>query len=257
MLGLQYWMVPIFSGCVWLAMLLGMLLWWAVEKHELHLTPMADDQYIAYISDIGAHELQPLFISLGTLAVVTFDAVFIAERWLRHLHRLPANTTNLERWLWVLSSIFALVGAIGLIILTCANDVDHLQTHDVCLAIFIAGYIISAIFICWEYQRLEVQYRQYRVLLISFWIKFIFIVVEAGLAIAFGVLNDRSMWNAGAIVEWTIAFIFTFYVWSFAIDFIPAVRHGQFVSEETVLDMAEEGQNRMGNGVQDGRITNF
>jgi hypothetical protein len=42
-----YWMIPIFSGFVWLGMLLGMLLWWSVEKHSPHLTPMAENQKIA------------------------------------------------------------------------------------------------------------------------------------------------------------------------------------------------------------------
>jgi hypothetical protein len=42
-----YWMVPIFSGCVWLAMLLGMLLWWIVEEGSPHLVPMAPFQLIA------------------------------------------------------------------------------------------------------------------------------------------------------------------------------------------------------------------
>jgi hypothetical protein len=110
------------------------------------------------------------------------------------------------------------------------------------------------------------HYRQYRVLRISFWIKLAFIFVELGLAVAFGTLNDKGMYNASAIVEWCIAFIFTFYVWSFAIDFIPAVHHKNFDSKETVLQMAEQGQNRNeatvignghANGAANGHATNF
>lgn len=67
------------------------------------------------------------------------------------------------------------------------------------------AYLISAIFICLEYLRLGVTYRrQHRVLFVSFWIKFLFIVIELGLAIGFGVLNqrDRGATNAAAVLEW-------------------------------------------------------
>jgi hypothetical protein len=50
------------------------------------------------------------------------------------------------------------------------------------------------------------------------------------LAIAFGVCNFRSAYNAAGVLEWAIAFIFTFYVLSFFIDLLPAVRtkHARF-----------------------------
>lgn len=41
-----------------------------------------------------------------------------------------------------------------------------------------AGCIISAIFICAEYQRLGVHFREHRVLRASFWLKLAFILVE-------------------------------------------------------------------------------
>lgn len=46
-----------------------------------------------------------------------------------------------------------------------------------------AGYVISAIFICAEYQRLGIYFREYRILRISFWMKLAFIFIEVGLAI--------------------------------------------------------------------------
>lgn len=69
------------------------------------------------------------------------------------------------------------------------------------------AYIISAIFICIEYLRIGIFYRrQHRILLISFFIKLSFIIIEIGLAIAFGVLDEsastRKQANAAAILEW-------------------------------------------------------
>lgn len=89
-----------------------------------------------YISDIGAHQLQPLFIAGGTTTVVTFTGVFIIERWLRHRGRLVRNDSNAQKILSVCSIIAAVIGMIGLIILTCLNNLYHHTAHDTCLVIF-------------------------------------------------------------------------------------------------------------------------
>lgn len=62
----------------------------------------------------------------------------------------------------------------------------------------------------------------------SFWIKLAFILIEVALAIGFGSCNFKKAYNAAAVLEWAIAFIFTFYVLSFFVDLIPAVgtKHG-------------------------------
>jgi hypothetical protein len=38
-------------------------------------------------------------------------------------------------------------------------------------------------------------------------------------------------------VEWVIALVYTLYVWSFAIDFIPAVGMKHYGSQETEVEM--------------------
>ncbi|KAH6710834.1 Frag1/DRAM/Sfk1 family-domain-containing protein [Leptodontidium sp. MPI-SDFR-AT-0119] len=223
-----YVIVPIFSGFVWLGMLLGMLLWWSVTENSVHLVGMSETQDIAYISDIGAHQLQPLFIAMGTVTVVGFTTVFVTERWLRHRGTIAPNTSRFQKVLSALAIIFAVIGMIGLIILTCRNNIDYSTTHD-------------------EYQRLGIHYRQHRILRLSFWIKLTFIFVELGLAIAFGVLGHQKRYNPAAVCEWVISLIYTFYVWSYAIDFIPAIRTKHYASKETEIDMAEgmEAESRM------------
>ncbi len=58
--------------------------------------------------------------------------------------------------------------------------------------------------------------------------KLIFVIVELALAIGFGVSSTRHDYNHAAILEWVVALVFTFYVFSFVIDLWPAVatRHG-------------------------------
>jgi hypothetical protein len=73
---------------------------------------------------------------MGTVSVVSFDIVFIAERWLRHRGKLAPNTSLSQKILSICAIIAAIVGAAGLIVLTCLNDVSHGNAHDACLAIF-------------------------------------------------------------------------------------------------------------------------
>ena len=85
--------------------------------------------------------MQPLFIAMGTVSVVSFDIVFIAERWLRHRGKLAPNTSWVQKSLSICATIAAIVGAIGLIILTCLNDLYHHQAHDACLVIFMHVFL--------------------------------------------------------------------------------------------------------------------
>jgi len=84
------------------------------------------------------------------------------------------------------------------------------------------GYVLCAVCVCVQYQRMGVHFKNFGVLRLSFWLKLVFIVVEVGLAVAFGVLNKKKRWNNAAIVEWVIALIYTFWVLSFVVDFLPA-----------------------------------
>jgi hypothetical protein len=234
-LGLSYWVFPVFSAVVWLAMLLAMLLTWVVDGSP-HLVTMEADGRIPYISDIGAWKMKPVFIAMGTVSVVTFDIGFIAERWLRHLGRMAPNTSKWQKIFASISIFAAIVGAAGLILLTIFDDKNYHKVHDTMLAVFIGGYIVSAIFVCAEYQRLGIHYREFRVIRISFWLKLAFIIVELGLAIGFGVSMDKgySHDDLAAILEWIIALIYSFYVMSYALDFLPAM-HSKGHRKSTVI----------------------
>lgn len=131
----------------------------------------------------GASGLKPLFIAGSTVSVVVFDFAFISERWLRHKGRLAHNTNRTQKILSICSIIAAVVGALGLILLTIFDTRRHPRLHRVFLGLFIGGYIVSAVFICAEYQRLGMAFRQYKILRASFWIKLAFIFIEIALVV--------------------------------------------------------------------------
>lgn len=108
------------------------------------------------------------------------------------------------------------------------------------------GYLGSAVCYCISYQRLSKYYPEHRILRLSYYIKLCFIVLEASLAMAFVSLMDSAWRNVAAVIEWSefgclfshgvrirrhadlllaaIAFLFSLYVLSFAIDFLHVSR---------------------------------
>ncbi|KAI0977358.1 hypothetical protein F4678DRAFT_11199 [Xylaria arbuscula] len=224
----SYWIFPVVSSIVWLGTLLGLFLHWIIDTHEFHYSSESDGQHIAYISDVGAGKLKPLFVVGSVITTIFLDASFIADRLLRHKGRLVPNTSLTEKILSGVAIFFAGVGTIGLTFLSGFDTAHYPRAHDVFLVLFIGGYLISAIFLCAEFSLLGKNYRQHRVLRMSFWVKLLFIIIELALVIGFGVLSHQHNYNHAAILEWVIAVIFTFYVLSFIIDLWPAVatRHG-------------------------------
>lgn len=223
-------LLPLFSALMWFGMLLGMLIYWCTNGRP-HYPSMDPDQTIAYISDVGAFRLKPLFITGSTIMVVTLDLSLMAERWLRHNGKLARNTSTFQRILSVSSIVFAIAGACGLILLSIFDTYRHDRAHDGLLLLFMAGYILSAVAICTEYQRLGIHYRQHRILRISFWVKLFFILVEIILAIAFASTTFGSHQNVAAILEWTIAYTFSFYILSFILDLLPSVQNSRHVPQ--------------------------
>ncbi|KAF6827426.1 frag1 dram sfk1 family protein [Colletotrichum plurivorum] len=221
---LSYWVFPIISGLMWLSMLLGMLLYWIIDTDRMIYPSMSSPQTIAYISDVGAYRLKPLFVTGCVITAVFLDLSFFSDRWLRHKGRLAPNTSAGEKVLFGLTIVFALVGTVGLVCLSIFDTYRHGRLHLLFLLLFIAGYLISAIFICWEYQRLGKKYPEHRSLAASFWIKLVFILVEFSLAVAFIACNFLRRYDVAAILEWIVAFVFSFYIWSFMVDLYPAVR---------------------------------
>lgn len=91
---------------------------------------------IRYISDIGASGLKPLFIAGSAVTVVFLDLSFLAERWLRHAGQLVPNKGIFDKACAIASLIFALAGALGLILLSIFDTAQYPRRHDGFLIMF-------------------------------------------------------------------------------------------------------------------------
>ncbi|KAL2162699.1 hypothetical protein VTH06DRAFT_6535 [Thermothelomyces fergusii] len=227
MVRLSYWVIPILGGTVWLATLLALLLYWIVHEHRVRYPSMEAGQTIAYISDVGASDLKPLFVVGCVLTAVLLDISFAADRWLRHRGRLAPNTRTREKVLSSLAIVFAVVGTAGLILLSIFDTVNHRSLHNVFLYLFVVGYVLSAIFISWEYWDLGRTHRSARVLRLSFYIKLAFVTVEIVLAVAFIARLNTGHSDSAAVLEWVVAFVFSAFVFSFCVDLYPAAETKQ------------------------------
>ncbi|KIX00224.1 uncharacterized protein Z518_10363 [Rhinocladiella mackenziei CBS 650.93] len=217
------WFFPLISACMWLGMLLALFCVWEADGHP-HLPSMDKGQTIAYISDTAAFGLKPLFITGSVITTVFLDLGFIAERYLRHTGRLAPNTSMAQEVLSALAIFFAIAGSAGLILLSIFDTYRHEKVHDGCLLLFIAGFVLSAVFLCAEYQRLGAHYRNHPILRISFWVKLSFILIEVALAVVFAATSWNDHQNVAAVFEWIIALVFTGYILSFLLDLLPSAR---------------------------------
>lgn len=58
----------------------------------------------------------------------------------------------------------------------------------------------------------------------SFWVKLTFVLVEFVLAVAFISMLFLRRYDGAAVLEWVIAFVFSFYIFSFYVDLYPAAK---------------------------------
>lgn len=138
-------------------MLLGLLLHWVIDDDGQPYDYEDPKVHVVFISNIGAGNLQPLFIAGSCVSCLFLDASMLASRWLKHHGRLVPNDTPGQLWLAILTIIFALIGTAGLILLSVFDTKNHHRLHYIFLLFFLGGYMLSAIFTCWEYQRLGIS----------------------------------------------------------------------------------------------------
>lgn len=118
---------------------------------------------IAYISDIGASYLKPLFIVGSSITAVCFVLTLAVGRWLKsHSGRYVVKDLSLStshtsgrllpdkrkagRVCGFLAVVGALIGGTGLILLSVFDTARYTTLHRIFLLVFMVGVALSAIF---------------------------------------------------------------------------------------------------------------
>ncbi|KAJ7671580.1 Frag1/DRAM/Sfk1 [Mycena polygramma] len=214
-----YVWIPIFGSFIWFGTILSMLITWLAEGGTSRPRYSSQEESIAYISDVGADFLKPLFVTGCCITAVAFFSSLLIERYLRHSGRLIPTMRRREKVFSVLAVLGSFIGGLGLILLSIFDTKRHPSLHRGFLLMFMAGVAISAIFTCIEYRWLSKDFFYLRQLRTAYIAKGIIVTLLVCLAIAFGIcLFTQSAFNAGAILEWTISLGFTFYLVTFYFD---------------------------------------
>lgn len=207
-------------------MLWAMIITWLAQGQPKY-TSMSPTQHIAYISDVGADVLKPLFVTGCVITGVCFFLSLCVMRLNQALVR------RLERTLDVLSVLAGLLGAVCLILLSILDTRRHPHLHRMFLLLFMLGVVFSALFTTIEYRRLGKTFTQHPVLRWSYRFKIGIVVLEVLLSFAFGATMYGDKNSVAAVLEWLIAFVFTFYVLSFFFDLRPKARTKEDLKKET------------------------
>ncbi|KAF7375207.1 hypothetical protein MSAN_00407300 [Mycena sanguinolenta] len=225
-----YVWIPLFGAFIWFGTILSMLITWLAQGGTSRPRYSSQDQSIAYISDVGADILKPLFVVGCSITAVAFFLSLVIERYLRHSGRLIPTMRRREKFFNVLAVLGAVVGGAGLIFLSIFDTKRHMKLHRGFLLMFMVGVALSAIFTCIEYRWISKDFFYLRQLRIAYIAKAIIVTILVALAIAFAAaLFSQKGKDAGAVLEWTISLGFTFYLLTFYYDLRQAkgVQKGQ------------------------------
>ena len=141
-----------------------------------------------------------------------------AHLWLADCrNRLHPNMRRREKVFSTLAVIGSFIGGAGLILLSIFDTGRHHSLHRVFLLVFIVGVGLSAIFTIVEYRWINKDYDGQRELRIAYIAKGLIAFILIVLAVVFAITLYTTA-NVGAIIEWVIAFGYTFYLLTFYYD---------------------------------------
>ncbi|KDR79024.1 hypothetical protein GALMADRAFT_244753 [Galerina marginata CBS 339.88] len=160
-----YIWIPLGAAAMWFSTLLAMLIVWLASGRPKYIS---QNGKIAYISDVGADILKPLFITGCAITGIGFFLSLLAERLLRHTGRLMPNIRQRERVFSILAIIGSFIGGCGLILLSIFDTKRHTRAHRLFLLIFIVGVGLSAIFCVIEYRLVSKHFRDHRQVKIAY-----------------------------------------------------------------------------------------
>ena len=229
--------LPVFIAFIWFCSLFVMLLTWLISGRP---KIVSQEGRVAYISDVGATFLKPLFVVACCITGVGFLLCLIVERLLRHTGRLVPEMRKRERALGILAVAGAFIAMWGLILLSGFDTLHYTTAHRFFLLLFMLGVSLSAIFTVVEYRWIAQDYPRMRTLRRAYVAKAIIAGILILLAIVFGITLFYAP-DVGGVIEWVIALGFTIYLLTFWYDLRMAKpTQGRAVDrEKDVMDSAE------------------
>ncbi|KAL2853504.1 Frag1/DRAM/Sfk1 family-domain-containing protein [Aspergillus pseudodeflectus] len=236
--GIAYSCLPLLHASLWhfwtdrlvyeAGMLMAMLGHWLSSGRPIYDT-MQGTRTVPFISDIGSEAPKPVFVvgSIISMSLLTLSTALRQRQrqWLQHTSKGESKSCFAQ----ICSSLpilFAAIGSLGLVLSSIYDSRHHLDFHNALSLVFMASHILSAISICAEYIRLGRACRwKDQTLLALTATRISLVLIGAILALAFRstALSDETK-NEAAILEWTVAYLFTGHILCFVGDLRPSHR---------------------------------
>ncbi|KAL7423744.1 hypothetical protein Q5752_001326 [Cryptotrichosporon argae] len=226
---------PLIAGLTWLGGILALLAIWVKQGKPRY---QSDEATVVFISDVGAAN-QTLFICICSVTAAFYILSLLAERWLRHIDRLPTDIRVREKVFDWIAIAFAVVGSAALILLSVCDAFDYSTIHWISTCVFVLCVAFSAIFQTGEIWSLHKDHPDRPSLLrnsiLKLFVVTIAIALAVGFAVCYGICDGNAtatkghsaatcnrVTSAAAALEWSVAFWLFFYFLTLVADLWPA-----------------------------------
>ena len=233
-------LLPIITGASWLITLSTLFIFWLAQGRPRY--PAQSNPFVAFISDIGAFVLQPLFITGGTITAVTLLGTILCVHFLFHREYATEKKAKPQRYkkvFSVLACLFQGVACPGQICLTIFDNKGYPRIHRMLLLGAFAGTALSAIcttIVFWDEMWREERAQELKTRRKSVIASTTIFGIEFCMGVTFTILLYMNFYRISGILEWVMAFLFTFYFWAFAgFLILPDEEGGEGINEETPL----------------------
>ncbi|OBA24439.1 hypothetical protein METBIDRAFT_38062 [Metschnikowia bicuspidata var. bicuspidata NRRL YB-4993] len=238
---IHYYCIPLIALVVWWGMLIAMLAYWGAQGRPIYAFMNGDTQSLVYISDIGATNLNPLFIACTGFQLIFFVGTLVMEYVLRRAHKLQPYVSSKQPIFAIISIILAVIGELGILMVAIFKTDTYHSVHMAMVGVFIFfvfwacffNFLNSFIFGNFP-QRLHPNHERVifgkhkwlNLYMVSFFAKLVWLIAAVAFAIAFGVLMKEGNDTLSAVFEWTISFWYGVLLVFWSMDLFPsAVKH--------------------------------
>ncbi|ODV78970.1 uncharacterized protein CANTADRAFT_6167 [Suhomyces tanzawaensis NRRL Y-17324] len=262
---IHYYIIPLIALVVWWGMLIAMMSAWSIQGHPIYPFMGFVEQDPVYISDIGATNLQPLFISCAGFQAIFFVGTLVMEYYLRTHKKLQPYVSSKQPKFAIASIVCAVIAQLGILFVAIFNTKNFHYVHLSMVGIFIAFAFFACAcnflnsFIFGHYpQRLSPthekvifgRHRWSNIYMVSFFCKCVWLVCAAAFALSFGILMKKGNDSKSAILEWTISFFYGLLLVMWSMDLFPSavkhyrVRHPNEFDNSFQQDITKEDEER-------------
>ncbi|CAK7906096.1 protein Sfk1p [[Candida] anglica] len=259
----SWYVIPLIGLVVWWGMLIALISCWILQGRPID--PMVaidnplDTSNPVFVSDVGATNLQPLFISCTGFQAIFFAGTPILEHYLRSSYELQPYISTKQPWIVISSIVCAVIGQLGIVFASIFNTNSFHTVHMSMLCIFIVFIIFSCIFSCfnsyifgWNISPdnedvISRPHRRQVLYKISYCCKCIWLLGAISCGIGYGVYLYIYIVDLSARFEWILFFWYGLLPLIWAVDLFASAMKQENSSEKDPFATSLELNHSTGN----------